>query len=377
MKPFKISILIALLLTIFACEEEIVSPEAGPAFSISAFEIPAVINISVPRFYTLMFRVTHPEGLSAISEVKAVFYQSNQVTKVLELTLFDDGQAQNENDGDVVANDGIYTATLFAGGLQPIPADVKFVRGEAVDASGMQIESEFITSQILSSIDPILQSVSTPDTLLSATAPVTFSATVQDSNEIDDVTFVLMQLKRNGVGVGEDTLRFSSSTATDRGEFTITIDSTYAAERQGEYTLEFQAHDRAGGISNTLTKSIFLENKSPQVSNSALPDTVQRPVAGEDIIEVRVSANDPQGLGDIQTVTMVILRQGGTPATVELFDDGDFAGHRDETAGDGVFSRGLTVDQSSTPGTFSFTFQAADRVGNLSSTIVDTLVILP
>lgn len=376
MRPFRISILIALFLTIFACDEQIVPPEAGPAFNVSAFEIPPVINTSVPRVYTFMFRVSHPEGLSAISEVKAVFYQSDQATKVLELPLFDDGQAQNENDGDVLANDGIYTATFFAGGLQPIPEDVKFVRGEAVDVSRQQTESTFIESQFLENVNPILQSVSTPDTLRSGTPPVIFSATVQDSNEIDDVAFVLMQLKRNGV-VGEDTLRFSNSSATDRGEFTISLDSTYAAERQGQYTLDFQAHDQAGGSSNILTQSIFLENKTPHVFNPVLPDTVQRPATGEEIIEVRVSANDPQGLGDLQTVTMVILRQGGTPATVELFDDGDFAGHRDESAGDGIFSRGLTVSPGSAAGTFSFTFQATDRVGNLSGTVVDTLVILP
>ncbi|MCB0270575.1 MAG: hypothetical protein KDH95_20630, partial [Calditrichaeota bacterium] len=224
---------------------------------------------------------------------------------------------------------------------------------------------------------PEILTTNVPDTLQSGTAPIAFSITVLDSNLTDDIQYGLMRLQRNSVTLATDTLFTESANSDFEAVLTRNIDSTYAAERVGEYQLAFQVADASGDLSNVILQPIFLENTLPTVFNPSLPDSVTRPTVGTGVIEVRISADDSQGLGDLQIVNMTIQREGGTPSTIEMFDNGDFENYRDEVAGDGIFSRGLLIDGTSASGTFYFTFEAQDRVGNLSAALVDSLVILP
>jgi hypothetical protein len=158
---------------------------------------------------------------------------------------------------------------------------------------------------------------------------------------------------------------------------TITLDSTYAAERIGAYQLELVAVDASNEHSAPQQHAIFLENFPPRLFNVELPDTVSRPSTGGVIVEVHITASDPQGLNDMQIVNMTIQRSGGPANVIEMFDDGDFDNNRDDVAGDGIYSRALLVDNSSTPGTFYFTFEAQDRVANAAVAVVDSMIIVP
>ena len=58
-----------------------------------------------------------------------------------------------------------------------------------------------------------------------------------------------------------------------------------------------------------------------------------------------------------------------------MFDDGNIDDSGDETAGDGIFSRIIKVDQTNAKGTYHFEFTAKDRGGLLSNTINYSVLI--
>jgi len=370
-----VTVLTSLLLA-FSCKEEVLPPEiASPEFAIEEFAVPLRLNVAKPRDYAIAFRVTHPEGASAIAEVTVTFLGSNQATQLLQLPLYDDGGFIHD-DRDVIAGDGIFSNHFISDSLV-FPLGAVYMQVQALDNTQNSIQSDLIGALALLNAAPKVISATVPDTLYSGSQPLLFSVAVQDSNDVEDITGVVMRLKRGGNEIASYSLEFQSNTAADSGIFGAFFDSTFAAERDSLYTLEFQAVDLSDDVSDELTEEIFLENVPPRIFDVELPDIFQRPSSGEDTIVVRISANDAQGLVDIDSVKFVVQRLGGSPSTIQMFDDGDFADHRDVLAGDGIFSRGLTVSPQSTSGLFYFMFKAVDKVNNQSTTITDSLEILP
>ncbi len=369
-------ILMGTLLLLVSCSEKTGPMEAPPEFTIEAFQVPTMISIDRPRTYTVAFRVTHPGGIEKVSEITVTVLGGDQSTILLEFPLYDDGGVLHPEDGDVVASDGIYSNT-FVSDSTIFSVGNFFLQARAVDANGDSRTTPFISASAIVNAAPVLLSIDAPDTLFSGTDPVLFSAMVQDSNGVADIAAMNFLLKRGGNLIVSGTMELISSSAPDSGVFGVFLDSTFAAERLGNYDLEFQAVDLSGDGSATLSKPIFLENAPPYLAIILLPDSVQRPPLGSDIIDVQVRGNDPQGLGDINMINMAIFRIGGDTTVIELFDDGDFDNHRDEQAGDGIFSRGLQVAANSTADLFFFEFQAEDKVGNVSPVVLDSLRILP
>jgi len=363
-----------LILFFISCEEKTGIMEQPEVFSIQPASVPTRINVSQTKVYSISFKVTHPSGVDAISNVSVTFYGSNQSDVLLTTDLYDDGGVNHPGDKDVIARDGIFTNTFQSDSLIFPLGDV-YIKATALDNSQQQIQTDFISSLSLLNKTPIVVSISVPDTLPSGSDAVLFSAAIQDSNGIEDVPYITMRLKQQNLTIFSTALNLLSSNDVDSGLYGAYFDSSFATERVGNYELEFQAVDLSGDSSNTDLRSIYLENSSPTLSNVQLPDSVQRPAAGTDTIVVRVGAKDSQGLNDIDLVAFDIYRTGGDTTTIEMFDDGDFNNHRDEIANDGIYSRGLTVTPQNIAAKFYFIFQAKDKVNNFSTAIMDSLII--
>jgi len=363
-----------LILFFISCEEKTGIMEQPEVFSIQPASVPTRINVSQTKVYSISFKVTHPSGVDAISNVSVTFYGSNQSDVLLTTDLYDDGGVNHPDDKDVIARDGIFTNTFQSDSLIFPLGDV-YIKATALDNSQQQIQTDFISSLSLLNKTPIVVSISVPDTLPSGSDAVLFSAAIQDSNGIEDVPYITMRLKQQNLTIFSTALNLLSSNDVDSGLYGAYFDSSFATERVGNYELEFQAVDLSGDSSNTDLRSIYLENSSPTLSNVQLPDSVQRPAAGTDTIVVRVGAKDSQGLNDIDLVAFDIYRTGGDTTTIEMFDDGDFNNHRDEIANDGIYSRGLTVTPQNIAAKFYFIFQAKDKVNNFSTAIMDSLII--
>lgn len=363
------------LLLIFSCKEEVVPPEMAPDFAIEAFNVPLRLNVAKPRVYNIAFRVTHPEGVSAIGEVTITFLGSDQATQLLQLPLYDDGGFIHD-DRDIIAGDGIFSNYFISDSLVFPLGDV-YMQVRAVDNAQNSIQTDLIGALALLNAAPKVVSAVAPDTLFSGSPPLFFSVAVQDSNDVEDITGVVMRLKRGGNEIDSYSLEFQSKTAADSGIFGAFFDSTFAAERDSFYTLEFQAVDFSDDVSDVLAKTIFLENIAPVIFNVSMRDTLQRPSTGVDTLHIIISANDSQGLSDIDSVYFrVTLIGGNTSSPQEMFDDGD-PNNGDEIQGDGRYSNIIQIEPQNQPGTYMFEFRAVDKVGHTSNVISDTLEVLP
>ncbi|MEP0860151.1 MAG: hypothetical protein HRF52_01775 [Ignavibacterium sp.] len=117
-------------------------------------------------------------------------------------------------------------------------------------------------------------------------------------------------------------------------------------------------------------------NSAPIISDALVePDTV---VATDTILiltSLRVS--DGNGLNDISEVYFIVYRPDGSTSgnKVFLFDDGNLLQNGDQTAGDGIYSRIIFVNQTNAKGTYRFEFKAIDR-GGLQSNIINYPVLI-
>jgi len=223
--------------------------------------------------------------------------------------------------------------------------------------------------------------VAAPDTLYSGSRPLPFTANVEDSiNGIENVASVVVRLTRSDSVWFSADLELQNTTAAGGGQFGAVFDSTFAAGRLGDYSLEFSAVDRAGNDSNVLAKNIYLENEPPLLFIPVVADSVQ---AGSLDFRVQISGRDPQGPDDIAGVFFQNRKPdgtfGGEDQYYPLFDVGQgLAG--DEVEGDGIYSwdclkfkdpfgQIICPPADATLGTYTLVFTARDQAGNYSATI--------
>jgi len=148
----------------------------------------------------------------------------------------------------------------------------------------------------------------------------------------------------------------------------------------GVYNIKFYVNDNSA--SNKLAAwSTFKyrngqSNFAPVISNAVIePDTVV--VTDTILILTSLLVQDDNGLNDIKEVYFIVYRPDGTTNgnKVFLYDDGNIAQYGDQTAGDGIFSRIISVNQNNPKGTYRFEFRAVDR-GGLQSNIINYPVLI-
>ncbi len=367
-------ILLALLFLLAACDEEKGPLESETPFTVEILQLPAQLNLQGNFRYTVYVRVTHPDGPEGIDTVVVHFF-AGAPDPILSLPLFDDGEALHPGDGDVAAGDNIYSNRFSPVDPVVFPEGGVSVQVEVVDRNGVVLKSETVVLQALPNPAPVIVSTDAPDTLRSGFDPTAVSVVVQDSVGGIDVTGVQLQVKRNGLVVSEDSLRFAELLGEDSVRYQITLDSSFAAERLGDYILEFVARDKADNLSEPLSKPVFLENSAPRVFNPQLPDTLLR---SSGLLLVQVQSDDPQGFTDIDSVYFRSLKPDSTFSGdgfhFVLFDDGS---NGDPVAGDGEFSWQITIPATAQLGRYTYFFNARDKVGNLSETVQRSFVLAP
>lgn len=369
-----------LILTAFSimlltgCEEKRGIMEQPEVFSIQPVSVPQKISVSRIKTYSVAFKVTHPEGVNAVDSVLVTFFGGDQATPLLTIGLYDDGGVNHPGDGDVIAGDGIYANTFESDSLI-FPLGPVFVRATAIDQNEREIRTDLIKSLSLLNAPPVLVSASVPDTLPSGSPTVLFAVTVQDSNDVDDLDEVILSLKQQGLTIFSIELDLVSSSAVDTALYGAFFDSSFAAERIGDYELAFQAVDLSDDSSNILSQTIFLENTPPVLFDPELPDTLSRQTGN---LLVQISTRDPQGMTDVDSVYFQSRKPDSTLAAggfrFILFDDGN---NGDPVAGDGQFSWNVTIPSDADLGTYTYMFRARDKVGNLSDSLHKSFVLVP
>jgi len=154
--------------------------------------------------------------------------------------------------------------------------------------------------------------------------------------------------------------------------------AAFVVERcDGIFTIDFQTQDNSQLTSNTLGLSftVYRTNLAPSLSNLVAPDTVVRPSSGSVTFLFAVTASDPDGLCDVADVSFYVLLPPPPSGAIPLFDDGDPA-KGDQTAGDGIFSRIVSINAQNTLGEKRIVFLARDQAGAVSDSLFHSFYVV-
>ena len=149
----------------------------------------------------------------------------------------------------------------------------------------------------------------------------------------------------------------------------------------GIYNIKFYVQNPDESLQQVALTSFKYNNGQsnlpPEIANTVIePDTVV--VTDTTLIFTSVEANDLNGANDILEVYFIVYKPDSTTnnAKTLLFDDGSCCPlppknepSGDVTAGDGVYSRIIEVNENNDKGTYRFEFQAEDRGGKFSNKI--------
>lgn len=150
----------------------------------------------------------------------------------------------------------------------------------------------------------------------------------------------------------------------------------------GRYSVRVTGHGSDDMVSPALIAPVQLIrlNQPPMLSNLIADSTVIL-AATTQILDLRITATDPDGASDIQKVFFNSFRpdgsaSGGNPFT--MYDDGNASGiSSDQIAGDGIYSLRIQIAPTATAGVYRFEFQAVDRSSDSSTVLIHRITVRP
>ncbi|MEW6506288.1 MAG: hypothetical protein AB1432_00945 [Bacteroidota bacterium] len=270
------------------------------------------------------------------------------------------------------------------------------------------INISFTLILILSSIgcekipDGIVEQTKLYYNVKAVSAPVNFSYSASDSNlttsiEFDDSKFinkVWLQIKSadgtttitpsaqmldNGNNASNGDLKANDNIFSTKVGISKKVSN-------GKYFIEYFVEDKVKTAPENLAKAAshsFTYNNNqisypPVISNLTIPNSVAR---GESFI-FTIKVEDGNGLGDISQVYFKLFRPDGSQVDPQnglgyflMADDGNFDIFGDRTAGDGTYSFKNFFAAATQTGQWKFEFQAKDKSGNLSNTIIHLMTV--
>jgi len=303
--------------------------------------------------------------------------------------LYDDGGARHAGDGDVVAFDNIFSQQIL---WQPtLPGFREYELRFQASRAGRTVGEPLILMR--SSGDqraPEVAQLLLPDTLRSGfSGSLLFQAVVIDSSGPGDVARV--ELTGSAAGKASfDTLLYDDGSHGDPAAgdyiYSLAVDRTFGARKQGAYTIRIAAVDRSGQRSPEKSAILVIVNTAPLLTDLNAPAAVQRPAAGASSHLVSVRIDEPQGLQDINRVLLRAYNPDGTGFNNNpfvMYDNGlaldisrwDLGYRGDLTAGDGVYSMTVIFDAAKPLGGYRLTFTAEDWAGNQSELLTHTITL--
>ncbi len=225
---------------------------------------------------------------------------------------------------------------------------------------------------------------------------VSITPSVYDTNYINGIAWaevtseepvskVTVTVKNpNSAEIGIFSLRddgVAPDTAAGDGKYTGYISFSLPCFLIGTYRGEFVAYNISGLNSALNSQNFNITNShstKPTLSDLISPDSLQRPVTGESIVFLRITASDPDGLCDIENVFFNTIKPDGTPSLgnpFTMYDDGDTLGHCDAIRGDGNYSLCIRIASTNDIGVYTFKFNARDRSDLLSDTLFHTIYV--
>lgn len=361
-------------------KDKIVQSNLGVEPKISSFIFPAVLYNLSSAEKLVAITVNDPQGLSNIEMVTFEISKKGEGPILLDGILLDEGK-----DGDIIANDGVFSFLLRSG----------FSSGEtgqfemsvtATDYDGNDSETETVLITIVDGGEPIPPRILTVNAPLSvavdSSSSIIITALVTDSDGLSDVNSVTAAFYPSGFSEPTfihqlfDHGEIPDFLAND-GLFTTTFDSDTTITKLFDYFVRVQAKDLSGNASQPVVAVIRGREAitgGPKILSVNYPPMINGLSVADVLFEAEVS--DPNGLTNVSDVSMRLFDANNVELPISpaaLLDDG--AGG-DRAAGDGVFSATVAFSESgSTAIEYNLRFSAVDNEGNVASN-VDRLFVI-
>ena len=150
----------------------------------------------------------------------------------------------------------------------------------------------------------------------------------------------------------------------------------------GRYTIKFFVTDKGNATKQVAVQNFTYDNAQSNVAPMLLDLVIPETVARNESFIFTVTAEDLNGLSDIEFVYFELYRPDGTiveenpgDTIFSMHDDGNFEVFGDEVPGDGIYSFKNSFSSTAQLGTWRFEFQARDRGGALSNKIIHNIVV--
>jgi len=365
-----------LLVVLSGCEKSdlgtVDASENAPYMS-GAVITPSSVNIdtlaSVNGLYkvtsTVMVHVADPDGLHNIEQVSYQIFQPS-ATSAFASGLLSLTSGQSDTTSSTFSADLSFSVARSEVGNYRVAVF-------ALDKSGLSSTAVQLTLRVTKANSaPVVGLPSVRRlTIAGSSEPVQvkLSLAVSDSDGIDDI--FLVWIRTTGAAdtsshpMYDDGVSQHGDLAAGDGLYT-TILLVQPLSTIQNVVFEFAAQDRIGAPSNLVQRTI--QNSPPQILGLSVPDSIQRPASGIRLIPFFETVADSDGLADIDSVYFR-NESSQTPSDILMYDDGDLVVHGDSTRGDGVYSRIVSIDPSTSTGPKKFHFFVVDKAATQDSRI--------
>ena len=391
MKKFIYYLFILLLVFLFACDEESTPTETGTNPNIEEIIMRSKWNSASSILSKVEVKVTDPQGFSDIDGVFIEIKNQSNNQVVFTDSLYDDGANYFPQDGDVIAGDGIYSNQFSSMQILSGAGDGDYIFSfQAFDKENHVSSLAEQTALFGPNAQPEIVAVVSPLTLFSGTSGQIFEVSVSDDDGIDDIIRVYFESQEFGSQTQIYEMDFfNTGNFEEHGDlfaddsiYTIRLDSTFAAGKQGPFIFHYYVEDSFNELNQAdVTSNIEIENLVGTILATSVPDSIAKPLTPGNTVPFELNAvvTDPQGLTDIDSVYFLSEKPDGTFAgngfRFQLLDDGNQSQSGDDIANDGEYSIVIEIASSNDPGIYIFHFYMRDQVRQLTNVVQDSIVV--
>jgi len=201
----------------------------------------------------------------------------------------------------------------------------------------------------------------------------TFLVTTVKVRCIDAILSVNCKVfSQNNTLSGDFMMNYAGTSSDSAGNYDIysAVIRNLSCRETGNYIIQYLAQSVNLLYSNLISKSFYvtnLNNQPPVIGNLIIPDSVVRPVTGQIDLTLYLTAADPQGICNLNSVYFDAYRPTGSYIGQFLMNSPNYDSNFVYTAP--VFPS--TADSSF--GYYRYEFQVSDNNGLLSNKIIDSI----
>ena len=394
----KIIFLVGLMSILFSCKQEKNILSLSPNPVIDTIVLPEKWNTRVELLYKVEVKVLDAQGFANIDTVRMDIIDPNTAALIFTDNLHDDGAFFFPLDGDVLAGDGVYSNKYFAAQIVPAQSTAEYtIQFSAIDKQGNNSIVKDYPVLFSPNYPPVIGTITAPDTFAVPRLRPIIRMTVSDNDGISDISqaYFESQAAQGQAKIYESNL-FNDGNYELHGDdlagdsvFSARLDSSFMVDKKGSYLLWFHVLDSFLEKNEVVpAHELFVANTPPRIDEVILPEVMERPAISGTYKLGFLTAQvvDDQGLADIDSVYFYSRKPDSSMANngeyFVLVDNGkpfvqnQLLEQGDRQAGDGIYSYSLLVYNNAELGTYTFTFYARDKAGNLSAAQIRTIEIV-